>query len=195
MGAAILAGVIRARRHPSEFSYGLGRLVLKLPRPFVDRDRLRLLLDPRPGERLLEVGPGTGYYTLDVAGLLKPGGTLHALDVQQRMLDHTLRAARERGIDNIVAGCGDARSLPYGDDTFDGAYMVAVLGEVPDQEAVLQELHRVLKPGGRLVIGESLPDPHMVPPDALRRRAEGAGLRFERQLGGRGAYLARFTAR
>ena len=67
----------------------------------------------RPGERLLEVGPGTGYYALPVAEWLAPGGTLDVLDVQQEMLDHTLRRAGEHGIDNITPTLADARELPY----------------------------------------------------------------------------------
>src|SRR3712207_7515932 len=46
-------------------------------------------------ETVLEVGPGTGYYTLHVAGWLWPGGTLQILDIQQQMLEHTMRRARE----------------------------------------------------------------------------------------------------
>jgi ubiquinone/menaquinone biosynthesis C-methylase UbiE len=71
--------------------------------------------------------------------------------------------------------------------------MMVTLGEVPEQDAALRELRRVLKPNGRLVVGEILGDPHMVPFGSLRVRAEAAGLRFEQRLGGRLAYFARFT--
>jgi ubiquinone/menaquinone biosynthesis C-methylase UbiE len=79
----------------------------------------------------------------------------------------------------------DARELPYPDDAFDGAYLVTVLGEVPDQDAALRELRRVLKPEGRVVVGELFGDPHMVTHAALRERAAAAGLQVERVLGGR----------
>jgi ubiquinone/menaquinone biosynthesis C-methylase UbiE len=181
------------RRNPSACPYSF-RFSLELPHPYVTRSRLREILDPRPGERVLEVGPGTGYYSLDVARWVEPGGTLDVLDVQREMLDHTVRRARGVGVSNVVATRGDARSLPYPDDAFDAAYMVLVLGEVPDRDAALRELRRVLRPGGRLVVGEVFPDPHMVRFGDLRERAEDAGLRFERRLGGRLAYLARFAA-
>src|SRR4029453_13977846 len=142
------------------------------------------------GETILEVGPGTGYYTLPVAQALAPNGTLHILDLQHEMLDHTTRRARHAGIENIQPREGDARQLPYADGAFDAAYLVAVLGEVPDQNAALRELARGLRPGGRLVVGELLGDPHMVTERSLRRRAQDAGLRFERRVGPPFGYFA-----
>lgn len=141
---------------------------------------------------MLEVGPGTGYYTLPVARWLAPDGVLHVLDVQPQMLDHTTRRAREHAITNIEPRLGDARALPYDDATFDAAYLVTVLGEVRDQDAALRELRRVLKPNGRLVIGELFGDPHMVGEASLRRRAAAADLRFDRRIGPRFGYFGLF---
>ena len=67
-------------------------------------------------------------------------------------------------------------ALPYDDDSFDAAYLVTVLGEIPDQDAALRELARVLQPGGRLVVGELFGDPHMVTSGKLRERAGARGL-------------------
>ena len=85
-------------------------------------------------------------------------------------------------------------SASWSDATFDAAYLVATLGEVPDRDTALRELRRVLKPGGRLVVGEGQPGPHMIQLDDLRRQAERAGLRFELSEGTRLGYLARFRA-
>jgi ubiquinone/menaquinone biosynthesis C-methylase UbiE len=140
------------------------------------------------------VGPGAGYYSLDIARALAPGGRLDALDLQQPMLDELARRADESGIANLVASQGDAGSLPYPEATFDAAFLVATLGEIPDGDQALRELRRVLKPGGRLVVGEGQPDPHMVQIDDLRLQAREAGFQFEQQRGGRLGYLARFRA-
>ena len=85
------------------------------------------------------------------------------------------------------------RQLPYADATFDAAYLAAVLGEISDQDAALRELARVLKPGGRLVVGELFGDPHWVSPTKLQTRGEAAGLRFERRSGSPLGYFARFS--
>ena len=192
--AMVLVYAIRWRRDPSACPYRWRQFGTEMPRPLITRGRLRALLAPQPGERVLEVGPGTGYYALEVARWIAPDGKLDVLDLQQEMLDHTMRRASERRIPNIVPTRGDAQALPYPDGTFDAAYLAATLREIPDQDAALRELRRVLKPGGRLVVGESLPDPHMVTFDSLLSRAEAAGFRFERQLGRKFGYFASFTA-
>ena len=192
-GAAVLGAAAWWRRNPSACPYSQ-RFWVEAPHPFITRARLREMLDPKAGERMLEIGPGTGYYTLPVAGWLSPGGRLEVLDVQQEMLDHTLRRAREHGIDNVAPTLADARELPYPEDSFDGAYLVTVLGEIPDQDAALRELARVVKPGGRIVVGELFGDPHMVSHSALAARAQEAGLGVDRKLGGALWHFTRLQA-
>jgi ubiquinone/menaquinone biosynthesis C-methylase UbiE len=182
-GGAVAAAALWWRHNPSACPYSQ-RFWVEAPHPFITRARLREALDPQPGERLLEVGPGTGYYSLPIAGWLAPGGRLDVLDLQQEMLDHTMRGARERGVTGIEPSRADARELPYPDASFDGAFLVTVLGEIPDRDAALRELRRVVRPGGRIVVGELFGDPHMVTRSALRQAAEAAGLRADRVIGG-----------
>ena len=179
---ASLAAALWWRRHPSACPYGQ-RWMLAPPHPLVTRTRLREALGAVAGARVLEIGPGTGYYSLPAAEWIGETGRLDIFDIQQEMLDLTMQRARERGLGNVVATRGDARSLPYADASFDAAFLVTVLGEVPGQDAALRELARVLRPGGRLVVGELFGDPHWVSPRALRRRATAAGLSFERRFG------------
>ena len=191
-GAGVLGAAVWWRRNPSACPYNQ-RFWVEAPHPLITRPRLREALAPVPGERILEVGPGTGYYALEVAEWLAPGGRLEVFDLQQEMLDHTMRRAAERGIENVAPTQGDARRLPYGEATLDAAYLVTVLGEIPDQETALRELARVVRPGGRVVVGELFGDPHWVSPAKLRARAERAGLRFEQRLGSPLGYFARFA--
>jgi ubiquinone/menaquinone biosynthesis C-methylase UbiE len=191
--ASLLAYLRRQRKDPSACPYGL-RFSLDLPHPFVTRPRLREMLSPEPGQRVLEVGPGTGYYALQVARWLEPSGTLDILDIQQEMLDHTMHRARAMGVLNIVPRWGEAQALPYPDHHFDSAYLVATLGEVPDKGRALRELGRVLKRGGRLVVGEVLLDPHKVTFEELRRLTDAGGLDHERTLKGTLGYFAAFRA-
>jgi ubiquinone/menaquinone biosynthesis C-methylase UbiE len=196
LAAALVAVVAVAywwRKNPSACPYGQ-RFWVQAPHPFITRERLRGILGPAPGDRVLEIGPGTGYYTLDLAEWVRPDGQVDVFDIQQEMLDHTMERAAERGLTNLRPTRGDARALPYGDNSFDAAVLVTVLGEIPDQDAALRELERVLLPGGRLIVGELFGDPHMVTLDALRRRAEAAGLVFERHVGPKLAFFARLRA-
>jgi ubiquinone/menaquinone biosynthesis C-methylase UbiE len=195
--AAALAAVAAVawwwRKNPSACPYSQ-RFWVEAPHPLITRARLREILEPRPGERLLEIGPGTGYYTLELAAWVGDQGTIEVLDIQQEMLDHTIRAARERGLWNVNPTRGDAQELGWDDNSFDAAILITVLGEIPDQEAALREIARVLRPGGRLIVGELFGDPHMVTVGSLRQRAEAAGLRFERRVGPKLGYFARFSA-
>ena len=182
LGGITAAIVISQRVRPMPCPYAL-RWMLDIPRPYLTVDDILDGLGPTPGEAILEVGPGNGYHSLAVARRLEPGGTLHAFDVQQDMLDALMRDAARQGVTNIEPRQGDARDLPYDDESFDAAFLVTVLGEIPDEAAALRELHRVLRPGGRLVIGEIAFDPHFVRSSTLRQRAGEAGFRFERQRG------------
>jgi ubiquinone/menaquinone biosynthesis C-methylase UbiE len=194
--AAVAAAVGVAlwwRRNPSACPYSQ-RFWVEAPHPLITRERLRATLEPEAGERILEIGPGTGYYTLDLAAWIGPEGELEIFDLQQEMLDHTMQRVAERELANVTPAQGDARDLPYPDDSFDAVVLTTVLGEIPDQDAALREIARVLRPGGRLVVGELFGDPHYVPPGALQRRAEAAGLGLERRTGPGFGYFARFAA-
>ncbi|MFL5909776.1 MAG: class I SAM-dependent methyltransferase [Gaiellaceae bacterium] len=192
LGAAIAAIVVFERVRPMPCPYAL-RWMVEVPRPGLTPAAVIDALAPRQGEAILEVGPGTGYHSIAVARELEPGGTLHAFDVQQQMLDALMRRAGREGVTNVEPLRGDARELPYGDASLDGAFLQTVLGEIPDGDVALRELHRVIRPGGRLVVGEIVADPHFVRASKLRRRAEAAGFRFERRRGPAISFQAVFT--
>ncbi|MGE0067897.1 MAG: class I SAM-dependent methyltransferase [Solirubrobacterales bacterium] len=191
-GAAVLGAALWWRKNPSACPYGQ-RFWVEAPHPLITRERLREVLAPAPGERLLEIGVGTGYYSLDLAEWVGPDGTLELFDLQQEFLDHVLRGAGERGLANLVPTQGDATALPYEDASVDAVVLTAVLGEIPDSAAALREIRRVLKPGGRLVVGELFGDPHFTTRASLQRLGAEAGLRFSGFSGNWFGYFARLT--
>ena len=187
----LIAFVVSARLRPTPFPYS--QRALLIPLPFLDVDRLHSALEPPSAARLLDLGAGTGRHALRLAERIAPEGSLVAVDVQQEMLDDLASRAGEREIENLSTVRADARELPFEDGSFDGAYLVTVLGEIPDQEAALRELRRVVKSGGAVVVGESPFDPHFIRASTLRRRASAAGLEEDRRLGPAAlGYYARF---
>jgi ubiquinone/menaquinone biosynthesis C-methylase UbiE len=198
-GLATLGAALWWRKNPSACPYGQ-RFWVEAPHPVITRDRLRTVLAPQTGERILEIGPGTGYYTLDMAEWLAPGGddpggggSVEIFDLQQEFLDHVMARAAERGLTNVIPTQGDATALPYPDASVDAVVLTAVLGEIPDPLAALREIRRVLKPGGRLIVGELFGDPHFTTQAALKRQAGEAGLAYETHSGNRLAYFARLS--
>jgi ubiquinone/menaquinone biosynthesis C-methylase UbiE len=190
--AATLAAALWWRKNPSACPYGQ-RFWVEAPHPFITHDRLREVLRPQPGERLLELGVGTGYYSCELAESIAPGGTLELFDLQQKFLDHTMRAAGERGLTNLVPTQGDATQLPYEDASIDGAVLTAVLGEIPDRQAALRAIRRVLKPTGRLVVGELFGDPHFTSRGSLKRLGAEADLHLTEVSGPAFGYFARLS--
>ncbi len=191
-GAATLGAALWWRKNPSACPYGQ-RFWVQAPHPLITRDRLRLVLRPRPGERLLEIGPGVGYYTLALASWVGTAGKVEIFDLQQQFLDHTMRRAAERGLRNVLPTLGDATALPYEDASIDAVVLTAVLGEISDPSATLTEVRRVLKPSGRLVVGELFGDPHFTTLAGLKRRSAGAGFTIEERSGNWLGYFARLA--
>jgi SAM-dependent methyltransferase len=136
--------------------------------------RLRTLLDPRPGERLLAVGPGAD--ALATARRVAPGGTLELVHDRRPALDHALQRAAAAGVDNVVATLADPRSMPFADASFDGAFVVDA------DDCVVRELHRVVRSGGRVVVPGQLVEP-----------AVAQGFRLDRRSGSPLGYVARLA--
>jgi SAM-dependent methyltransferase len=166
-------------------------MLLDLPLPFLTSNCLDEILQPRPGERMLEIGPGTGLQAMHVAPKLGPTGRLDIVDIQQDMLDHVMRRAQRKELTTITPSLSDARDLPFSDDLFDAVYLVTALGEIPDPGRVIAEAARVIKPSGRLVVGEFF-DRHWIPFSRLRRLAAEPDFRIDDWSGVPLAYLARF---
>jgi arsenite methyltransferase len=114
------------------------------------RSLVRSALAAQPGERVLDVGCGPGFYCAELLEEVGADGSVVGLDASPQML--ALAERRCAGHDNVELREADATSLPVDDEGFDGAVCVQVLEYVEDVGAALAEIHRALRPGGRAVI-------------------------------------------
>ncbi|HYN95567.1 MAG TPA: demethylmenaquinone methyltransferase [Pilimelia sp.] len=126
--------------------YDLTNTVISFGQDRAWRRATRLALDPRPGERVLDAGAGTGVSTAELAA-----GGAYAIgsDLSLGML-----AAGRRARPEVRLVAADALSLPFADGTFDAVTISFALRNVVDPDAALRELARVTRPGGRLVVCE-----------------------------------------
>jgi len=132
-------------------------------------------LAPRPGARVIDIGCGPGRVTIPLARAVGPGGEVIALDVQAAMLAKVAEKARTERLANIRLMQSDVRSARIDDGSLDGAVMVTALGEIPEAAKVLPWIFSALKPGGRLLVAETIFDPHFVRRARLREMARSAG--------------------
>ncbi len=101
-------------------------------------------------ERGLEIGAGTGYFGINLvqAGVLRE---VTCTDISPGMVSRLGENARRLGVRRVRAARADAESLPFPDASFDIAFGHAILHHLPDLELAFGELHRVLRPGGKIV--------------------------------------------
>ncbi len=122
-------------------------------------------------------------------------GRVEIFDIQQEMLDHTMRRAAERGLANVVPTQGNAESLPYEDHSFDAAVLTTVLGEIPDQDAAVLELKRVLQARRAAGRRRAVRRPAHGHAGRAQGAGRGGGLRVRAHVGPNPlGYFARFGA-
>jgi phosphatidylethanolamine/phosphatidyl-N-methylethanolamine N-methyltransferase len=102
----------------------------------------------RPGDRVLEVGVGTGIN----ASLYPPDCIVTGIDLSEPMLEKARDRVARKGIRNVRLLEMDAADLKFADDTFDIVYAPYLISVVPDPVAVAKEMRRVCRPGGRIII-------------------------------------------
>jgi arsenite methyltransferase len=110
----------------------------------------------RSGERVVDVGCGAGLDSLIAAKKVGPEGHVIGVDMTPSMLQKAREAAKEVGLENVEFREGYAEELPIVDGWADVVISNGVLNLMPDKSAALEEMSRVLKPDGRLQIGDIL---------------------------------------
>jgi SAM-dependent methyltransferase len=135
----------------------------------------------RPGDRCLDVGCGFGYFSIAMAHLVGPSGTVTAVDLQSEMLEGLRhRAERNNLLARIRLQQADASGLHIR-GPFDFALAFWMMHEVPDQEAMLAEICDALVPGGRLLLVEPKVHVSATSFHGTAERAERVGFKRDRE--------------
>jgi ubiquinone/menaquinone biosynthesis C-methylase UbiE len=163
-------------------------LAQKLNRTAVTLDRIGF----KPGQKVLEFGPGPGRLLRHAAQRVLAGGEVVGVDLQSGMVERLKRNAQRKGIANLTALQGDATVPIVDEGTFDLVIMSCALGEIPDRAGVMRQAFRALRPGGRLSVSETLGDPHYQSRPTVERLAREAGFEPEEVLGGWFLFTANF---
>ena len=149
----------------------------------------------KKGMSVLDLGCGSGAFTPFIARVVGQKGRVYALDIQADMLkqlEKKLSRPENKDIKNIKLIGGNAYELPFEDDSIDLVNMVTVLQEIPDRNRALQEVKRVLKPGGFLAVTELFPDPDYPWKSTTVKLGSGAGLVVDGVSGNFFNYTVRF---
>lgn len=138
------------------------------------RERAVAALASGPGDRILEVGVGTGIALRH----WHPAADIIGIDLSPEMLARAERERHRRGLEHVTLHVMDAQATPFPDNHFDKVAAMYVVSVVPDLDALLREIRRVCKPGGRIAIVN-----HFERPSGLARRIEDAFARYAGLLG------------
>lgn len=144
-----------------------------------------LLPHLKPDLRVLDFGCGPGTISVGLAQTVEPG-ELHGIDMEASQIGLARAAAQAGGHTNATFHVGDVTALPFDDDSFDVAHCHAVLMHVPDTQATLAEVQRVLKPGGIIASREMMVSSSFLHP--VDQDTEAAWATFARLLAGNGGH-------
>ncbi len=108
------------------------------------------------GEQILDIGCGAGVDTILAALSVGPKGSVVGVDIVPEMIARAESNLQMMDLDNVDFQNTSGEKLPFADDTFDVVISNGVINLIPDKEAVLSEIIRVLKPAGRLMVADQI---------------------------------------
>lgn len=174
--------------YPHQFAF---LLLIPLRRFILSPSRLVARLHLTETSRVLELGPGPGFFSPEVARSV-PRGRLFLIDLQREMLEKARRRIHRAGITNVSFAQASASALPVCANVFDVAFLVAVLGEVPDPIRCVESLRHSLRPGGFLSITELPGDPDALSESEVAALARASQLQHVETYPIRGGFTVNF---
>jgi ubiquinone/menaquinone biosynthesis C-methylase UbiE len=124
-----------------------------------------------PGETVLDLGSGAGLDSILAARRVGPSGRIIGIDMTSQMVAKARRNAQELGLVHVELHEALVENIPLDDETADVAICNGLFNLCPDKPKAIAEVHRVLKPKGRLLMADILLEDHVTPQQLARRGA------------------------
>ena len=159
-----------------------------IQKPHLIAERVNL----EPGMKVIEIGPGKGNYTKAVASRILPDGIVHAIDIQERVINRLKQRLEKDMIKNIIPMINDVYNLTFENESIDRIFAIGCLPEIPNPVQALMELKRVLKPEGIISFSELFIDPDYPLRRTEKKWAKEAGLVFIEGFGNFFSYQLNF---
>jgi cyclopropane fatty-acyl-phospholipid synthase-like methyltransferase len=122
-------------------------------------DEVVAALNLRPGERVADIGAGTGYFTIPIAEAVGPGGRVYAVDVARQMIGYLTERAKQEGLEQIIPILAPPNNPSLPNAGVDTVLVVNTYHHLEDRASYLTLVDRALSPGGRIVIIDFIPKP------------------------------------
>ena len=161
------------------------RNIFLSPKQVIDRLKLN------DNMKILEIGPGPGYFSIKVAKILKKGHLVIA-DIQSEMLSIAEKRLKKQGLKNVNTYLCNGISFDFNDETFDRIFMVAVLGEVQNKSEYMAEFYRILKNDGILSISELAGDADKITIELIKEYGNNSSFKYMEQYGNKWSYTVNF---
>ena len=129
---------------------------------FVNPFKKLVASELKQGQRVLEVGCGPGYFTIPAAEIVGPKGHVKAFDINPAAVECVRRKIGRQGKKNIEVMLADAAATGIPESSVDVAFLFGVIHAFPNLNEVLKEMHRVLKPDGKLSIQSRRPEKQLI---------------------------------
>jgi len=126
---------------------------------FRDPDQVLQAAGLESGQRVLEVGCGPGFFTIPASRIVGEGGSVVAIDVNPMAVEKVQKEISKAGITNVAVMLANAAQTDLPDRTFDLVFLFGLVRPIGDMQAIWAELHRLLKPEGRLSVEGRLHPP------------------------------------